>query len=155
MILSYHDNETTKAEHVMLAMFHRESDRLRSGSYGDAVAGTGCSVGCLAMDRGLRRDDHAGLAAAVGLPEWFVRLQDSVFEGLPDFAKADWHVALAEAVPVGLDLQPAYHRICARILREVTWPASKPDDEWGCAQAVRLVASLHEAPASSTESARA
>lgn len=26
MILSYHDNETTKAEHVMLAMFHRESD---------------------------------------------------------------------------------------------------------------------------------
>src|SRR3990167_6216827 len=144
-MLSYNNDPSTKADHVSLSILHAEGDRLSSGSYGNTSTGIGCSVGCHAMDYGLRNDDHAGLAKHIGWPEWLVRLQDTIFEGLPATDRGAWHVALAEAVPVGVDLTKAYHRICARMLREVSWPKDRPDDQWGCAVAVRRVAELHEA----------
>lgn len=142
MTTTYLNSEDVKAQHVMLATLHAEADRLRSGSYGNDRTGIGCSVGCHAMDYGLRLDDHAGLARQIGWPLWLVYLQDKIFEGLPETDRGAWHVALTEAVPVGIDLTKAYHRICARLLREVAWPKDKPDDHWGCAAAVRRVAEL-------------
>jgi hypothetical protein len=53
------------------------------------------------------------------MPEWLGHLRDVVFEGLSAEHRAWWHVALAEALPVGVDLQPAYHQICIRILEDI------------------------------------
>src|SRR3990167_2437859 len=154
-MLSYNNDPSTKADHVSLSILHAEGDRLSSGSYGNTSTGIGCSVGCHAMDYGLRNDDHAGLAKHIGWPEWLVRLQGTIFQGLPETGRGAWHVALAEAVPVGVDLTKAYHRICARMLREVSWPKDRPDDQWGCAVAVRRVAELHEASTAAWSAASA
>lgn len=117
MTLSYHNDPAVKARHVKLARAHRDADRLRTGAYywapGEETPGPdgvvrkwrGCSVGCFAHDyRIANHGDHEALAEHVGLPLWLVCVQDYAFEHLPAGAGAAWHVALAEAVPVGADL---------------------------------------------------
>ena len=150
---TYHNDPELKATHVALSILHAEGDRLRAGNYGDLTTGIGCSVGCHAMDYGLSPDDHAGLAERLGWPLWLVRLQDRLFKGLPPEDRGAWHMSLAASVPVGVDLGQAYHRVMSRLLREVSWPADRPDDPWGCAAAVRRVAELHEQSKSAARSA--
>lgn len=141
---SYKNDLALKEKHIARAVFHIESGRLASGQHGNSQVDTGCSVGCHAVDYGLAFHDYAGLAKYIGWPEWIIYLQDQIFEGLPKESRGTWHIALAESVPVGVDLTSAYHLIVARILHKLVIQLTKyPDDKWGCIASVRLVAKLH------------
>jgi hypothetical protein len=109
MTLSYHGEHAFKNEVVTLAHGHRALDLLRVGKY-DHGNGIGCSVGCFALDYGLRAGDHAVLAEHLGWPQWLVSIQDNIFERLPARERNKWHVDLVEAVPVGVDLDGLYAR---------------------------------------------
>lgn len=113
--LSYKADPALKAEHVAQAEHHAAADMLLSGTYGE-ISGShfrGCSVGCFAHDIAPKAGGnlHLTVAEARGLPEWLVRLQDSMFEGLPDEERATFHVELARRIPVGVDLEPVKHWI--------------------------------------------
>jgi hypothetical protein len=120
--LSYHSDPSVKARHVEMAKAHLKMDMLRAGTYGEGNGKSfkACSVGCFAHDINKKRDDkHAVVAEDAGWPEWLVRLNDTLFEGLPEDERNDFHVALREAVPVGVDLEPVRHKLAIRRLMRV------------------------------------
>ena len=74
-MLSYHNSQDVKNQHIALAKHHYEADMLRSGTYGQSDEGAfkGCSVGCMAHDIDPKnRDLHAVVAESAGWPEWLV-----------------------------------------------------------------------------------
>src|SRR6059036_1776153 len=99
-----------------MARKHREEDRYIAGSYakGKGDDWRGCSIGCSVRSLQLlgrlpsdfHNNYHAGLAVALGWPEWLVRLQDTLFEGLLPSERPAWTETLAQAVPIGVDLEP-------------------------------------------------
>src|SRR5690242_11811924 len=117
-IRAYHGDPAIKAFHVSLARHHYEADMLLAGTYGEQNGGTfrGCSIGCMAHDikPGATDDLHAIVAEHAGWPEWLARLNDSIFEGLPQGERERFHVELREAVPVGANLEPVRHLLAMR-----------------------------------------
>jgi hypothetical protein len=126
-ILSYSAG-ISRDEFITEIKAHRAADRLVAGEYWSGYSG--CAVGCgvetinRRRDVAIRHNDHAGLAAALGWPEWLIHLEDKVFESLPAGNRVNWPVNLAVAVPEGVDLEPALNSILARILREIVLPVA-------------------------------
>jgi hypothetical protein len=117
-MLSYHNDPAVKAWHVEQARYHYEMDMLRAGTYGISGNGyfKGCSVGCMAHDIDPKALDnwHEIVAKHAGWPKWLVRLNDSIFEGLPLGKREYFHVDLREAIPVGVDLEIVRHKLALR-----------------------------------------
>jgi len=148
-----------KMARIERAKQHAAADRLRSGFYTDAKNHSiGCSVGCDAIDiagwQGEYSNPHAIVAQHDGTPEWLEHLRDRIFEGLPPNRRSWWHVALAEVLPVGSDMQAEYHLICIAILerqktRSSNWDMAAYGDE--VVAALDQTIAYHRNP---TESAR-
>ena len=156
--------EEKKQEKIAMAKAHAKADRLVAGFFTHDEDNKGCSVGCDAFDiRALKGDDwylddgpdnyHAYVADYFGTPEWLEHLRDAVFEGLPQKARSEWHVNIAEALPVGVDFQPIKHRILRDILLEVADKSiGDGDEDWriACRAAVLSFAALHDRAATKT-----
>jgi hypothetical protein len=123
--------------------------RLEKGTYGKQNGKfRGCSIGCMLNDFGLSADEidntpsvHRKLEELTGIPEWLLRLQDEVFEGLPEPEHQAWHRQVAEAfakAPKPVDWQSLLHRVHVGILR-VSYKTAGSAQE-----AVQNVIDLHE-----------
>ena len=112
---SFKNDPSLKELHVEQAKKHYEQDMLIAGTYGetDTDVFRGCSVGCFAYEISGQTDDnpHKIVADDRGLPECLIHLQDRIFEGLSLEDRKKWHVPLAEAIPVGIDLEPVRHKL--------------------------------------------
>lgn len=129
-MLAFTDTIVTHDDFLASMRAHREADRLVPGRYW-AVSergGRGCAIGCAVqtvMDltgKQLNHQDHAALAAAIGVPESLLQLQDIIFEGLPESEALDWPIQFAEAITPGADLSDVSRRVAVRILREIVLP---------------------------------
>lgn len=124
-------NDTQKQEFLKQSKAHFAADMLRKGFYAIEYAEQfkGCSVGCHLHyikpelgDQAISNmaNKHAIVAEHYGYPEWLARLQDQIFEGLPNGESAKWHVQLAETLaklPPRYNWQLALHRVHVAILR--------------------------------------
>lgn len=132
-------------ENLARAKAHFAVDEmLVKGHYGK-INGSfkGCSIGCQIYDlTGEINEDspHEQLEGLTGIPEWFLRLQDCIFEGLPEPENRAWHVdvaqALKDACPINFEL--LLHRIHIAILR-VSHKKTGPSGE-----VVQRVLNLHQ-----------
>ncbi len=147
-MLTFPDPRVTKDLMVADMIALAEADRLMAGTYGadDDDGFRGCAVGCSihTINRLTGTDygygDHAALARAIGVPEALLRLQDSVFEGLPPAQRKKWPESFYRAIPEGADLRPAFNRILVRMLREVTLPTVTVEvEKWGIGPAIEGV----------------
>lgn len=102
----------TKKEFVKEMKMHAKMDAFIKGTYGESEDGIfkGCSVGCAlhsvsrlkgtALDTG----DHELFEKYLGVPEWLARLNDTLFENLPEERSKKWPVEFSEAINEGADL---------------------------------------------------
>jgi len=86
-----------KNELIAEGVQHRKQDLLIKGSFWKGHKG--CSVGCYVKTGD---EPHAKLAKRSGMPEYMHRLQDIIFEGLPDKTRFHWSEVFFKAAPVGL-----------------------------------------------------
>lgn len=131
---------TTAINEQLLARIaeHERLDTIVKGVYWEQANGKwkGCAVGCSLKDP----DDHTPLSGThelyperLGLPEWLARLEDAIFEGLPDDESLTWPRRFAEAIPVGADLSGLEDSLAVRRMRErllplaTSWPESIRD----------------------------
>jgi hypothetical protein len=120
-LLTFHGKESLKQERVALVRAHREADLLIQGATGNPANGEkGCAVACT-----VNGYDHYRYPEELGLPVPWAYLEDAIFEGLSKEDAAEWPTQFLEAVPVGVDLWPTYHRVIARVLRELSKPTAK------------------------------
>jgi hypothetical protein len=125
-MLSYKNDPTLKEMFVAEIRRHREEDRIIQRAYeqGSGEDWQGCSVGCavhsinLMFDKDYGRNDHSVYAIELGIPTWLARLQEHLFEHLPQDEAVLFPERFAEAVPVGADLGPVKWQFCAYLMRE-------------------------------------
>jgi hypothetical protein len=109
-------NKMTQETFAEMARRHREADMLAAGEF-RMVGGQACSVGCFCYDYGLMPGDFEGLAKLTGYPEAAHRLQEAIFEGLPESKRADWHVAFAKKAETVTDWQTVIDKTVLASLR--------------------------------------
>jgi hypothetical protein len=109
MMLAFHGQSELKTQVLALLAEHREADRLVKGHYWEC--GKGCAVGCtLESIRRIRGDaeiahgDHSAYEEYLGVPRALARLEDGLFENLPNGTAQGWPERFTSAIRPGADL---------------------------------------------------
>lgn len=97
IMLAYHNNPSIKAAILDQLARHRAADEIVQGYYWEN--GKGCAVGCT-----VHGDDHAKYETQFGIPQILARLEDCIFEGLPNDVAKGWPERFMSAIPVGANL---------------------------------------------------
>ena len=98
---AYHGSPEIKAKYLARVRRHREADELIKGQYWRN--GKGCAVGCTLEER-FAEARHAAYETDLGIPVALARLEDSIFEGLPNAAAQAWPERFLSAIQPGADL---------------------------------------------------
>lgn len=94
---AYHGNESIKRAILAQLAHHREADELVKRQYWQN--GKGCAIGCT-----LHSGDHAEYEPRFGIPQMLAKLEDRIFEGLPNAMAKTWPERFMGAVKTGSDL---------------------------------------------------
>ncbi len=96
-LLAFHNDPAIKTKYLARVRAHREADQLIKGTgWGN---GKGCAIGCT-----LDAYDHARYPVELGVPEMLARLEDCIFEGLPNDLSQAWPERFLSAIAPGADL---------------------------------------------------
>ena len=102
-LIAFHGDPKIKEFYLARVRAHREADEIVHGTYWEK--GKGCAVGCT-----IHSGRHADYETEMGIPRQLARLEDGIFEGMPNGNSKEWPEAFLNAIPVGADLYPAYWR---------------------------------------------
>lgn len=97
IILAWHGDPELKKATVAEMAAHRKADRLIKGKYW--VGGKGCAVGCM-----VKSSDHSLYEPRFGIPQALARLEDTIFESLPNGDWQKWPERFLKAAEEGADL---------------------------------------------------
>lgn len=86
-----------KGKYLSRVKAHASADELVKGLYWEN--GKGCAVGCT-----VHSSNHGAYETELGIPGWLARLEDVIFEGLPNKSAMKWPEKFLRAIPVGGDL---------------------------------------------------
>jgi hypothetical protein len=96
-LVAFHNDPAIKAKYLARVRQHREADHLIKGTGWEY--GKGCAIGCT-----LEAYDHSRYPIELGIPEIIARLEDRIFEGLPNEKAMAWPERVLEAIRPGADL---------------------------------------------------
>ena len=96
-MLAYHNDETIKVAIIAELRDHAANDRLVKRYFWKN--GKGCAVGCT-----IKSGNHVEYETRFGIPQVLARLEDRIFEGLPNDVAMAWPVRFMSAIKPGYDL---------------------------------------------------
>jgi hypothetical protein len=103
-----------KNKYLSRVRAHREADELIKGKYWEH--GKGCAVGCT-----IHSDEHSNYETLLGIPEVLARLEDGIFEALPNGAAMLWPERFLSAIEPGADLSLVWPRFAVWMLVDEKW----------------------------------
>ena len=83
-MLAYNSDPNVKRAILRQLAAHREADEIVKGQYWEN--GKGCAVGCT-----LHSGEHVEYESRFGIPQMLARLEDAIFEGLPNEVSKEWN----------------------------------------------------------------
>ena len=95
---AYHNDSKVKAKYVRRVLAHQKADEIVKGKYWED--GKGCAVGCT-----IHSGNHSSYETELGIPQWLARLEDRIFEGLPNKRAKKWPVEFLKAIKPGQELE--------------------------------------------------
>ena len=103
-MIAYHNDPAIKAKLLADLQAHADADRLVKGQYWEN--GKGCAVGCTLYSLGVdgAASNHAEYETRLGIPQMLARLEDTIFEGLPNADAMQWPMRFSAAIAPGADL---------------------------------------------------
>src|SRR5487761_496068 len=123
MSIAYHNDPTIKSGILAGLAVHRSADEIVQGNYWEN--GKGCALGCtlesIRRMKGIKAIDHWSHALAekeTGIPRILWRLEDRIFEGLPNHLAKEWPEQFTSAICPGADLSMVWPRFALWILAE-------------------------------------
>jgi len=108
-MLSFHSDPAIKEKYLTRVIAHRKADNIIQGT--GWVEGRGCAVGCT-----LENYDPSLYPVELGLPEWLARLEDIIFESLPEKDAVEWPEKFLEAIAVGVNVEMVRPKLAIRRL---------------------------------------
>lgn len=132
------NDESVRSAVIAQVVAHAKADEIVKGRYWEG--GKGCAVG-----RTIHSADHALYESALGIPHELARLQDFIFESLPNGEAKSFPLEFLEAIPLGADLSRVWDKFHVWLLLDpinglVALPNILPE----IVSAIRSVAVLYE-----------
>jgi len=109
---AFTDTPITKDRFIHHLKWHQKQDAFIKGIYSSNEYDTfkGCAVGCslnsvaIELGESIDKSEHALYEKYLGIPEWLARVEDTIYEGLPDDRAKLWPIEFGEAINIGSDL---------------------------------------------------
>ena len=119
--------KVTKDEFIKEIKWHMEQDAFMRGTYTENNKNNfrGCAVGCsiYSINKLLGTahdyDEHVDMAETLQIPEWLVRLEDKIFEGLSEKDSKEWLLRFSEAINEGADLDKIKQEFLVYVLESI------------------------------------
>src|SRR5690348_16867823 len=108
-LLSFHNDPKIKAKYITRLKAHTKADEIIKGTYWEN--GKGCAVGCT-----VHSDNHNAYETELGLPSWLARLEDGIFEALPNSKAMKFPLLFLESIPVGVDVSSVRDKFLAWLM---------------------------------------
>jgi hypothetical protein len=102
-LIAYHGKQDVKEQYLARVRAHRAADEIIRGTYWEG--GKGCAVGCT-----VHSNSHAAYETELGIPRILARLEDGIFEALPNGAALEWPERFLGAITPGADLSLVWPR---------------------------------------------
>lgn len=102
-LLAFHNDPAIKEKYLQQVKMHAAADEIIKGKYWEG--GQGCAVGCT-----IHGNSHTAYETELGISRIIARLEDGIFEGLPNEEAMTFPVRFLEAVPVGADLSLVFYQ---------------------------------------------
>ena len=96
-LIAFHGDEKIKEKYLNRLKKHYKLDEIIQGTGWEN--GKGCAVGCT-----LEKYEHSAYEQELGIPEELARLEDRIFEGLPNDKAKDFPLDFLSAINTGADL---------------------------------------------------
>jgi len=96
-MIAYHGDHAVKDGILAQLQAHHDADEIIKGVYWQR--GKGCAVGCT-----IHSGEHAEYEPRFGIPQTLARLEDTIFEGLPNEIAKGWPLRFMRAIKPGADL---------------------------------------------------
>ena len=94
---AFHNNPLTKEKYINRLKDHYKADEIIQGQYWEN--GKGCAVGCT-----IHSSNHLAFETELGIPKVLAKLEDEIFEGLPNELAKEFPLQFLSAINVGADL---------------------------------------------------
>lgn len=107
---AFHNKQSIKDKYLARVLAHYKADEIIKGRYWKD--GKGCAVGCT-----IHSSDYNAYETELGIPEWLARVEDRIFEGLPDKRAKTWPKEFLSAIQVGADLDKIKNPFLVFVLR--------------------------------------
>ena len=111
---AYLNNTKVKEKYLTRVTAHEKADEIIKGQYWQD--GKGCAVGCT-----IHSSNHTDYEKLLGIPRIIARLEDNIFEQLPNELAMTWPRRFLEAVPVGADLSMVWPKMAVWLLTDPIW----------------------------------
>jgi len=108
---AFHNNLDIKHKYLERVRAHRKADNLIQGI--GWANGRGCAVGCT-----LEAYDHSLYPLELGIPEWLARLEDAIFEKIPNDKAMLWPERFLAAINPGADLEKVKMPFIVHVLNQ-------------------------------------
>ncbi len=135
---AFHNDPKIKARVLNQVLNHQKLDQIIKGKYWEN--GKGCAIGCT-----VHSDDHGAYEKELGIPRILARLEDGIFEGLPNEKALLWPVQFLEAIEIGKDLSLVWPRFAVWMLtdeKDGVIKYAKPDGKKAIQKISDMYASL-------------
>ena len=111
-MLTFENDSSQKKIILEQLQTHYDADEIVKGHYWQA--GKGCAVGCI-----LHSSNHSEFEERFNIPEWFARLIDEIFEGLPNEEAKEFPINVWKAIPEGKNLDKVRWKFNSFLMDEV------------------------------------
>lgn len=106
---AFHGKQEIKDFYLARVRAHRLADELIHGKYWEN--GKGCAVGCT-----IHSNKHAAYETELGIPQVLAKLEDGIFESLPNGISLTWPERFLETINPGADLQLVWPKFAVWLL---------------------------------------
>lgn len=108
-LVAYFNNPKIKEKYLKRVRAHAKADEIIKGQYwGD---GKGCAVGCT-----VHSGDLDAYEIELGIPRILARLEDGIFESLPNDLAKTWPERFLKAIKPGADLSKVWNKFAIWLL---------------------------------------
>ncbi len=108
-MLSFHNDIAIKEKYINRVKAHQKADEIIKGIYWED--GKGCAVGCT-----IHAANHDAYELELGIPQTLARLEDGIFESLPNDRAKIWPAEFLSSIKVGSDLSNVWPKFAIWLL---------------------------------------
>jgi hypothetical protein len=117
-MIAFHGKEEIKKFYLNRVQEHIDLDEIVKGVYfedGEPGKRKMCGVGCT-----IHSSDHLNYETELGIPQILAKLEDSIFEKLPNEVAKTWPLRFLESINVGADLSKVWAKFMIFILTDIS-----------------------------------